>query len=89
MPAGRAREKPPAACNPRAPIVRPSQRPHTPSACLQVNYKNVMQQYSLGPNGGILTSLNLFATRFDQASKQASKEAGCLVGAALLPTLPV
>ena len=26
-----------------------------------------MKQYSLGPNGGILTSLNLFATRFDQA----------------------
>ena len=33
---------------------------------LQVNYKNVMKQYGLGPNGGILTSLNLFATRFDQ-----------------------
>lgn len=33
---------------------------------MQVNYKNVMKQYSLGPNGGILTSLNLFATRFDQ-----------------------
>jgi hypothetical protein len=33
---------------------------------LQVNYKNVMKQYNLGPNGGILTSLNLFATRFDQ-----------------------
>ena len=32
-----------------------------------VNYKNVMKQYSLGPNGAILTSLNLFATRFDQA----------------------
>lgn len=32
----------------------------------QVNYKNVMKQYNLGPNGGILTSLNLFATRFDQ-----------------------
>jgi GTPase SAR1 family protein len=31
-----------------------------------VNYKNVMQQYGLGPNGAILTSLNLFATRFDQ-----------------------
>jgi len=25
-----------------------------------------MKQYNLGPNGGILTSLNLFATRFDQ-----------------------
>jgi GPN-loop GTPase len=31
-----------------------------------VNYKEVMSEYSLGPNGGILTSLNLFATRFDQ-----------------------
>lgn len=25
-----------------------------------------MQQYGLGPNGGIITSLNLFATKFDQ-----------------------
>lgn len=31
-----------------------------------VNYKEVMKQYQLGPNGGILTSLNLFASRFDQ-----------------------
>lgn len=31
-----------------------------------VNYKEVMSQYGLGPNGGILTALNLFATRFDQ-----------------------
>ncbi|KAI9291682.1 hypothetical protein K502DRAFT_296587 [Neoconidiobolus thromboides FSU 785] len=31
-----------------------------------VNYKEVMNQYSLGPNGGILTSLNLFTTKFDQ-----------------------
>lgn len=36
------------------------------SATLQVNYKNVMKEYKLGPNGGILTSCNLFATRFDQ-----------------------
>jgi hypothetical protein len=33
---------------------------------LQVNYKNVMKHYGLGPNGGILTASNLFATRFDQ-----------------------
>jgi len=32
-----------------------------------VNYKNVMAEYGLGPNGGILTACNLFATRFDQA----------------------
>ncbi|XP_017282583.1 GPN-loop GTPase 1 [Kryptolebias marmoratus] len=31
-----------------------------------VNYKEVMKQYGLGPNGGIVTSLNLFTTRFDQ-----------------------
>lgn len=31
-----------------------------------MKYKEVMKQYNLGPNGGILTSLNLFATRFDQ-----------------------
>ena len=51
-----------------------------PATCAQVNYKEVMKQYGLGPNGGappthatwppmragIVTSLNLFATRFDQ-----------------------
>ncbi|KAG9678737.1 hypothetical protein KCU99_g1077, partial [Aureobasidium melanogenum] len=31
-----------------------------------VNYREVMKQYNLGPNGGILTSLNLFATKIDQ-----------------------
>ncbi|KAJ3282093.1 hypothetical protein HDU79_010176 [Rhizoclosmatium sp. JEL0117] len=31
-----------------------------------VNYKQVMKQYGLGPNGGIITSLNLFTTKFDQ-----------------------
>jgi GPN-loop GTPase len=31
-----------------------------------VSYKEVMKQYNLGPNGGILTSLNLFATKVDQ-----------------------
>ncbi|GAM86117.1 hypothetical protein ANO11243_041280 [Dothideomycetidae sp. 11243] len=31
-----------------------------------VNYKEVMKQYNLGPNGGIITSLNLFATKIDQ-----------------------
>jgi len=45
-----------------------------------VNYKEVMQQYGLGPNGSILTSLNLFATRFDQVvdilEKRAHSDAG-------------
>jgi len=31
-----------------------------------VDYKEVMKQHKLGPNGAILTSLNLFATKFDQ-----------------------
>lgn len=31
-----------------------------------VNYAEVMKQYNLGPNGGIMTSLNLFTTKFDQ-----------------------
>ncbi len=36
-----------------------------------VKYKEVMKQYQLGPNGGIITSLNLFATRFDQVKTSA------------------
>ncbi|XP_031843460.1 GPN-loop GTPase 1 [Nomia melanderi] len=42
-----------------------------------VNYKEVMKQYSLGPNGGIVTALNLFSTKFDQVIDlidKASKE---------------
>ena len=31
-----------------------------------IKYREVMKQYNLGPNGGILTSLNLFATKIDQ-----------------------
>ncbi|PWN44776.1 hypothetical protein IE81DRAFT_286794 [Ceraceosorus guamensis] len=31
-----------------------------------VDYKRVMEEYNLGPNGGILTSLNLFTTKYDQ-----------------------
>lgn len=38
-----------------------------------VKYKEVMKQYGLGPNGGIVTSLNLFATRFDQVMKFIEK----------------
>lgn len=40
-----------------------------------VNYKEVMSQYGLGPNGGILTSLNLFSTRFDQVIHLLEKRA--------------
>lgn len=31
-----------------------------------INYKEVMKEYNLGPNGGILTSLNIFTTKIDQ-----------------------
>jgi len=40
-----------------------------------VNYKEIMKQYGLGPNGGIVTSLNLFATRFDQVMGFIEKRA--------------
>jgi len=43
-----------------------------------IKYKQVMKTYSLGPNGGILTSLNLFATRFDQVMKFVEKRAPSL-----------
>ena len=43
-----------------------------------VNYKEVMSQYNLGPNGAILTSLNLFATRFDQVIGLLDKRADSL-----------
>ncbi|KAM7255644.1 hypothetical protein ACFE04_008542 [Oxalis oulophora] len=38
-----------------------------------VSYKDVMKQYNLGPNGGILTSLNLFATKFDHVIQLIEK----------------
>ena len=41
-----------------------------------VNYKEVMKQYNLGPNGGIVTSLNLFATKFDQVLNLIERRAG-------------
>jgi len=40
-----------------------------------VDYKKVMKEYNLGPNGGIITSLNLFATRFDQVLQFIEKRA--------------
>jgi len=40
-----------------------------------VNYKEVMKHFGLGPNGGIMTSLNLFATRFDQVLGLVDKRA--------------
>ncbi|RUS17459.1 hypothetical protein BC938DRAFT_476257 [Jimgerdemannia flammicorona] len=43
-----------------------------------VNYKEVMKQYNLGPNGGILTALNLFTTKFDQVLNFVAKRAPTL-----------
>ncbi|KZO97244.1 hypothetical protein CALVIDRAFT_536276 [Calocera viscosa TUFC12733] len=40
-----------------------------------VDYKEVMKQYNLGPNGGILTALNLFTTKFDQVLGLMEKRA--------------
>ncbi|KAG7192614.1 GPN-loop GTPase 1 [Scheffersomyces spartinae] len=34
-----------------------------------IKYKKVMEQYNLGPNGAIVTSLNLFSTKIDQVLK--------------------
>ncbi|KKA28341.1 hypothetical protein TD95_000170 [Thielaviopsis punctulata] len=41
-----------------------------------VNYEEVMKQYNLGPNGGIITSLNLFATKIDQVIHLLERRAG-------------
>ncbi|KAL2193586.1 hypothetical protein P885DRAFT_44770 [Corynascus similis CBS 632.67] len=40
-----------------------------------VNYKKVMEEYNLGPNGGIMTSLNLFTTKVDQVIGLLEKRA--------------
>lgn len=38
-----------------------------------INYKKVMEEYNLGPNGAIVTSLNLFSTKIDQVIKLVEK----------------
>lgn len=40
-----------------------------------IDYSRVMEEYKLGPNGGILTSLNLFTTKFDQVLQLVDKRA--------------
>lgn len=40
-----------------------------------VDYAEVMKQYNLGPNGGIVTALNLFTTKFDQVLTHVEKRA--------------
>ncbi|KAK7912791.1 hypothetical protein WMY93_013002 [Mugilogobius chulae] len=55
-------------------LVMRRQRHHHTNIRDTVNYKEVMKQYGLGPNGGIVTSLNLFATRFDQVMQFIEKK---------------
>lgn len=38
-----------------------------------MDYKEVMKQYKLGPNGAIVTSLNLFSTKFLEVIKFIEK----------------
>ena len=40
-----------------------------------VDYKQVMKEFTLGPNGAMITSLNLFATKFDQVIDVLEKRA--------------
>jgi GTPase SAR1 family protein len=40
-----------------------------------VDYKQVMKEFVLGPNGAMITSLNLFATKFDQVIDVLEKRA--------------
>uniref|UniRef100_A0A1B0DQV1 GPN-loop GTPase n=1 Tax=Phlebotomus papatasi TaxID=29031 RepID=A0A1B0DQV1_PHLPP len=48
-----------------------------------VNYKAVMKEYKLGPNGGIVTALNLFSTKFgkvvDLIEKAGDKHELCII----------
>lgn len=39
-----------------------------------IKYKKVMEEYNLGPNGAIVTSLNLFSTKIDQVIKLVEKK---------------
>ncbi|RLV92471.1 GPN-loop GTPase 1 [Spathaspora sp. JA1] len=39
-----------------------------------VKYKQVIEQYNLGPNGAIVTSLNLFSTKIDQVINLIEKK---------------
>lgn len=39
-----------------------------------IKYKKVMENYNLGPNGAIVTSLNLFSTKIDQVIQLVEKK---------------
>ena len=50
--------------------------PYSPDIDIRdtVNYKEVMKEYNLGPNGAIVTSLNLYSTKIDQLVNVIEKE---------------
>lgn len=41
-----------------------------------INYKKVMKDYGLGPNGAIITALNLYSTKFDQLIELLERRSG-------------
>ncbi len=47
--------------------------------------ETVRTRYNLGPNGGILTALNLFTTKFDQVLELVEKRADTVEYAYLFP----
>jgi len=57
------------------PAVRNLQYPINIDIRDTINYKDIMKKFKLGPNGAIMTSLNLFATRFDQVLELIDKRA--------------
>jgi hypothetical protein len=49
----------------------------------------VFDRYNLGPNGGILTALNLFTTKFDQVLELVEKRAEDVECVVILVFLPL
>lgn len=54
--------------------------PYEPNVDIRdsINYKMVMEKYNLGPNGAIVTSLNLISTKIDQIINLVEKKAESL-----------
>lgn len=48
------------------PAVKKLHFPANVDICDTIKFKQLMNQYNLGPNGAIMTALNLFATQFEQ-----------------------
>jgi len=57
------------------PAVRSVQYPVNVDIRDTIKFKDVMKHFKLGPNGAIMTALNLFATRFDQVLSLIDKRA--------------